>query len=37
MDKCNCFNTNLGLTLLDEEKIPKEKRRACSMSKNGNL
>ena len=35
INACHCYHTKMDLALLDEEKIPKEKRRPCSMNKNG--
>ena len=34
--ECGCFHTKMDLSLLDEEKVPVEKRRPCSMTRNGN-
>ena len=34
---CHCFHTRMDLSLLEEEKIPEDMRRPCSMAKDGGL
>ena len=37
IEACGCYHTEMDLSLLDEEKVTEDKRRPCSMTRNGNM